>query len=141
MACTAKTTTADGVRYAIRMSPTEDAGRPWIRLGKVTKKQADTARSHIEQLIACRRTGTPLPPATQEWVASVDRNTRARLEKLGLLEVSAGNGNDLTVGVWTAEYLGKRTDVKPRTRENMSQARAFLVEFLGDNDLPSLPAG
>ena len=134
MASTEKVKIAGGSGYVIRLSPSEDSTRPRIRLGKVTKKQADTARTHIEELIASRRTGSTMPPATQQWVASADRNTRSRLEKLGLLESSTNDGVDLTVGVWTAEYIHKRTDIKPRTRENMTQARTFLMEFL-DADL------
>ena len=52
MATTEKVERGAGVSYAIRLSPSEDKTRPRLRLGKVTKKQADTARSHIEQLIA-----------------------------------------------------------------------------------------
>ncbi len=134
MASTEKIERGAGVSYAIRLSPTEDHSRPRVRLGKVTKKQADTARVHVEQLIACRRTGSTMPPATQQWVAAVDRETGSRLRELGLLDPCSGD-DETTVGDWTLEYLCKRTDIKERTRQNMSQARAFLMDFL-DDDIP-----
>ncbi|MBT3194730.1 MAG: site-specific integrase [Verrucomicrobia bacterium] len=134
MASTEKIEVAGRVRYAVRLSPSEDASRPRVRIGKVTKKQADTARTHVEQLIACKRTGSAMPPATQEWIASVDRKIRSRLEALGLLESSTGDC-ERKVGEWADECMRKRSDIKPRTRQNMMQARAFLMEFIGDDDL------
>ena len=135
MASTERIDGTGRIRYAVRLSPSEDSARPRIAIGKATRKQADTVRVHIEQLIACRRTGTTMPPTTQQWVAAVDKKMRLRLIKLGLLESSTGDG-EFTVGEWTDEYVRKRTDIKPRTRQNMMQARTFLMEFVGDDDLP-----
>ena len=47
----------NGVRYSIQLSPGENEARPKISLGKVTKKQAETAKRNIEKLINCRNTG------------------------------------------------------------------------------------
>ncbi len=135
MSSTEKMDAAAGVVYHIRLSPTENSSRPRVRLGKVTKKQADTARTHIEQLIACKRTGSTMPPATAQWLVTLDSVTRSRLNALGLLNGDRSSEDDILVGAWAADYIEKRTDIKPRTRQNMTQARAFLMEFLED-DLP-----
>lgn len=135
MSCTERIEGAVGVCYAVRLSPNEHPERPRIRLGKVTKKQADTARSHVEELVACRRTGTVMPPATQQWVTTLDQKTRIALSQIGLLGAMSPGGANIKVGEWVTEFIRKRTDIKPRTRENMTQVRMQLVEFLSE-DIP-----
>jgi integrase len=74
-----------------------------------------------------------MPSATQQWIAGLDQKLRSRLRDLELLAPS--NGDGITVGDWTAEYVRKRTDLKERTLVKLMHARTSLMEFL-DPDIP-----
>jgi hypothetical protein len=54
----------DTLRYRIRLADSEHANRPRISFGSITKRQADTVRLHIEQLVAAKKTSTAIPPHT-----------------------------------------------------------------------------
>ena len=43
--------TESGIRYYIQLSPGEDPKRPKIALGRVSRKSANTAKTHIEKVI------------------------------------------------------------------------------------------
>ena len=57
---------ANGVGYFIQLSPGENEKRPKISLGQVTKRQAETAKRNIEQLIKCKNTGDVITTAVQD---------------------------------------------------------------------------
>ncbi len=126
---------SDGKHFRVRLSESEDANRPRINLGKVTRKQAETVRGHVENLIAAKTTGTAYQPATQAWIAEAPDAIRARLEVLGLVRARKETIQH-TVAGWIADYLEKRTDIKPNTARNMRQAQAFMLEFTAPEDLP-----
>jgi hypothetical protein len=63
-----------------------DGKRRSIRLGKVNKKQAESAKLHIEELIACKTTCTAPKPTTTEWIIGLPDTIRRRLEHAGLIE-------------------------------------------------------
>lgn len=123
-----------GKQYRIRLSDTEHPDRPRVSLGKVTRRQAESVKVHVEHLIACKKTGTVVPPATQAWLTELPDSIRKRLEDL-LLVASRKRPEAFTIEDWTEDYMVKRTDIKPNTRRNMEQARSFLLEFI-PNDLP-----
>ena len=125
----------DGKHFRVRLSESEDTNRPRINLGKVTRKQAETVRGHVENLIAARTTGTAYQPATQAWIAEAPDDIRGRLETLGLVRARKQTITH-TVAGWIADYLEKRTDIKPNTARNMRQAQAFMLEFMEPEDLP-----
>ena len=136
MASIAREKTITGVRYYIQLSPGEDKGRAKIRLGRVTKKQAGSAKTHIENLIASRKTGSVIPPATQQWLADLPGMLRDRLEKL---QIAAPRDAGRRYGVveWVRRYISKRPDVKEATRRKWRDVerklRAFFRnEYIGD---------
>lgn len=121
--------------YGVKLSPGENTQRPKIALGKVTKKDAISARGHIERLIARCDTGQELPPATVEWLSGITDGLRMRLEKLGLVERSAKSR--WTVSAWVADYIKRRLDVKPDTMRKWKDVQGklnafFKVDCIGD---------
>lgn len=138
MASVSKDKTATGTRYYIQLSPGEDRGRAKIRLGRVTKKQAESAKTHVENLIASRKTASVMPPATQQWINSLPDMLRDRLEKLRLVEPRIAGS--YTVKEWTDIYLEIREkdgSTKPdtvRKLENVARRLSafFRVEKLGE---------
>jgi len=61
-----------------------DGKRRSIRLGKVSKRQAESAKGFIEDLVACLTTGTAPKNATAEWLAGLPGVIRQRVERAGL---------------------------------------------------------
>jgi integrase len=119
--------------WIVRLSPNEtgDGRRPKINLGKCNKKQATTARVHIENLISARRLGTSAPMETTGWVSSLAGGLRKRLETLGLIE-KRERDNVPSVADWTQRYIDSRHDTKSSTLSNLGMGRANLVEFFPD---------
>ena len=117
--------------YGVKLSPGENAQRPKIALGKATKRDAISAKAHIERLIARCKTGQELPTATVEWLSNVPDGLRIRLEKLGLVERSARSR--WTVKAWVADYIKRRTDVKGDTVRKWEDVQGKLNAFFIDD--------
>lgn len=132
MASVGRQITSTGTRYYVQLSPGEDQGRGKIRLGRVTKKQSESVKTHIERLIASRKTGTVIPPATQQWLSDVPEPLRDRLEFLHLVEPQ-NKGKQYSVKEWTDAYIEMRKadkGTKPDTvRKLENVARRLKVFF------------
>ena len=127
MSSIAKQTTTTGARYFIKLSAGENAQRPKIHLGAVSRKDAEAAQNNIDSLIQARKTGRVISPAVQEWLSGIPDGLRARLEKLGLIESRAKSG--WTVSGWVADYIAKRPDVKEGTRRKWRNVEGKLAAF------------
>ncbi|MEM9109389.1 MAG: hypothetical protein AAGC72_05145, partial [Planctomycetota bacterium] len=86
--------------------------RQTIRLGKVTKKQAEHVRLRIDQLLGAKLTGSPLDPDTARWVGGLDQTLQKRLGATGLIQIAAVVGLEEFID----SYIKSRTDVKPSTK-------------------------
>jgi len=128
MASVGQEKSAGGRRFYIQLSPSEDPKRPKIRLGRVSKRDAQTALVHVESLIRAKVTGTPVPPATAQWVANITESLRLRLEKLGLVERREAARYKLSK--WIDNYIKGRTDVKSPTKRKWRDVEAKLLAFL-----------
>jgi len=133
MASLTKQKTDTGTRYNIQLSPGEDERRPKIHLGAVTGRQAQSALSHIETLLKCRKTGDVMPTATQEWLNGIPDGLRSRLEKLALVEIRAKNR--WTVAAWVADYIARRPDVKEGTRRKWRDVQGKLAAFFRNDTI------
>lgn len=109
-------------RYLIQLSSGENEQRPKIHLGKVTRKQAETARMHIENLIR----GTDLQEAA-EWLKNKPECLRKRLEKIGLFRRK--NERRWTVSEWVTHYIDSRPDVKEATKRKWRDVEGKLNTF------------
>jgi integrase len=127
MACIGKQKTASGIRRYIQLSPGENESRPKISLGKVTKKQAETAKRNIESLIQCKNTGDVLSLAVQEWLGGIADGLRKRLNILGI--AAQDKGQSFTVAEWIGQYIERRPDVKQSTRKKWRDAEGKLAAF------------
>ncbi len=107
-----------------------DRRRHSIRLGRVTARQAETAKGYIEDLVACLRTGSSPRPATADWVAAVPDIIRDRLERCGLVGPRQRAASP-TLGQWLADYFDSRSDVKESTRTIWGHTRRNLLAFFG----------
>ena len=118
-----------------------DGKRPAIRLGKVSLKQAEYVKVHIEQLVGALITGHAVADETARWVAQVDQRLADKLNRVGLVPKQAV----ATVGAFIDAYILDRDDVKPSTTRHYYQARRDLVAFFGSDTAldvqPSLVEG
>lgn len=118
----------------------KDGGRKTIRLGKISVKQAETMRRFIEELITSANTGSPISPATAEWVATRPLRLRRRLERFELAAPQQRR-EQLTYSQWTERYIAGRPDVKPNTLKNYWQAHNLAAGSFGDKLLSEITRG
>jgi integrase len=128
MASIIKQKTDGGVRYMIQLSPGENEARPKISLGKVTKDQAQTAKVHIEGVIAAKNTGDIISPAIQEWLKGLSDGLRKRLAALEIIEPKK-EVQTYTVSDWVNRYIQSRPDVKAITKGKWENAANKLSAF------------
>ncbi len=112
-----------------------------IRLGKVSKKQAESVKRFIEDLVACKKTGDAPKGTTAEWLAGMPDIIRNRIERAGLIGPQKAH-HKWTLGKWLSTYIKSRKDVKGRTRVFYHQVEANLLKFFGfDRRLETINAG
>jgi hypothetical protein len=137
MASVIKQKTAKGIRHFIQLSSGENEARPKIALGKVNKRQADTAKVNIENIVKCKDTGAVASPAVQEWLDDISDGLRKRLETLNIIEPRNG-GQSHTAVEWTKLYIDSRPDVKEITRVKLQNTANKLSAFFKGQDIGSI---
>jgi integrase len=108
-----------------------DGKRRSIRLGKVNQKTAETIRTKVEYLAAAVNHGTPLDEETARWVTERDSVMYDKLAAVGLVK-QRQPAPLLTVSGFLTEYVSRRVDVKPATREVWRQVEKNLLEHFGE---------
>jgi integrase len=110
------------------------AKRQTLRLGKTTAKTAAEVCRRVELLLAARIAGTSLDRETAAWLTVLSDGLRTRFAELGLIDKpEAKKTRAATLGPFLKGYLATRTDIKPRTKNNLEQSEGWLVEFFGAN--------
>jgi len=100
----------NGSGYRIMFSD-GDGKRKSIRLGKMPKKAAMTAMSHIEAIISCRLAGqSSFPPETSAWIGNLPDDTLTKLAKAGLVSFQRH-----TLGELWKSYRKQKKGVKKST--------------------------
>ncbi|QDU55774.1 tyrosine-type recombinase/integrase [Aeoliella mucimassa] len=132
-------------RYSVQVNIGE-RNRPTFPLGQLTKKQAEAAKGHIENLLSTKRSGSILDGPTADWLARIDNSLRDRLAKYELCAPRVATKPQTAVpklGAFIDGYISKRSEeLKPRTIINLKVARGHLVEFFSvDRDLDSITPG
>ncbi|MEM6945295.1 MAG: tyrosine-type recombinase/integrase [Pseudomonadota bacterium] len=105
--------------------------RHTLRLGRVTKKQAEHVRLRIDQLLGAKLTGSPVDPDTARWVGGLDPTFQKRLGATGLIHVAAAIGLEAFID----GYIRSRRDVKASTKVMYGQTRRRLLGYF-DPDTP-----
>lgn len=104
-----------------------DGKRRSIYLGKVPKRLAEVAKLRVEHLVAAQLTGHTVDADTAAWVQRLESVMADKFASAGLIpkrEVS-------TLAPFLNAYIDGRTDVSARTRNNLQQARNYLIAFFG----------
>ena len=117
--------------------------RHTIRLGRVSKKIAETARRMIESLESAKAAGHSPDRETAEWVGRVSDEIHERLFRAGLVPRREHTGHGaITLGQHLEQYFGTLGKQKPNTARNYARARRLLEEHFGkDRTLDSITEG
>jgi integrase len=118
-------------------------GRHTIRLGRVSKKIAETARRMIEALEAATVAGQSPDRETAEWVGRLGDEIHSRLARAGLVPPREhASAKIVTLGQHLDQLFGSLGKQKPTTARNYARARRLLEEFFGkDRTLESITEG
>jgi integrase len=131
-----------GTTYRVLLR-TPSGRRHTIRLGRVSKKIAETAKRMIESLEAAKAAGHSPDRETAEWVGRVSDEIHDRLFRAGLVprREQAGEGI-VTLGQHLEQYFRTLGKQKPTTARNYARARRLLEEHFGkDRTLDSITEG
>ena len=114
-----------------------------IRLGPVTKQQAEIARNRVNSLESAQKIGCAIDAETAAWLARVEDWLYDKLVKAGLVPPRQRKEQVvLTLGQHLERYCGSRGRQKPSTVRNDARARNLLEEHFGkDRTLDSITEG
>lgn len=133
-----------GTTYRV-LSYGADGRRHTIRLGRISKQTAATARSRIEALEAARAAGVPIDAETAVWLTRLEDAIHERLAKAELVEprqTDAVRPETLTLGEFLDRYFASLGPQKRMTELNYARARRLLEEFFGkERRLVTIHAG
>jgi integrase len=107
-----------------------DGRRRSIRLGKISKRQAESVKIRIEDLVGSAINAGPIRDETSRWLAGLDETLRSKLAAVGLIK----GGSKGKLGEFIDSYiLTRQKTVKPSTKVRWGQARRLLVEKFGED--------
>ena len=114
-----------------------DGNRKVLRLGKASRKQAESFKVKLESLLTAKQTGG-LDDEVARWLAQIGDDLQAKLANLGLVE----SRMSLRLGEFIDQYIKVRDDVKATTATTYAQARRHLITFFGaDKPLRGISEG
>jgi len=105
-----------------------DGKRRSIRLGKCSLSAAHAVKAKVAALVSASLTGYALDNETATWAAELSDTMHGKLSAVGLLPKRAS----ATLGPFVDDYVARRVDVKPATKEVWRQGRLGLVGFFGE---------
>lgn len=126
-------TAANGTRSVHFRDPMTNTRRT-IRLGHVTKKDADSFKTRLERLIFSKTAGTAADSDIAKWISELDSKIAAQLAKWNFISARLDIASPHLMD-FVDDYIKSRTDTKPRTRLNHLQARGFMAEYFPKSKL------
>ena len=99
-----------------------------IRLGKVTKRDAESFKGKLESLLSAKLMGNSPDRETSLWLAELSDDLHAKLVAQELVEPRQQQGMP-TLVEFVDRYIAKRTDTKPTTLIVYRRCRNLLAEY------------
>ena len=110
--------------------------------GKMPKRDAQSVRRHLENLLSARRQRTAVCDETAAWVAAQDLAMREKLHHHGLIEKPTDAQQPETLGAFVASYITSRGDAKPTSKTVWRRCERLLLSFFdADKPLASFGVG
>jgi integrase len=115
-----------------------DGRQVTLRLGDITRRNAERMLLLVERLLEARRLGVSLDSETARWVSELSPEMAQRLAKAGLTEAK----RRITLGEFLKDYLARRPDVAIGTVKHWKKVIGRLVQYFGeDRELASITPG
>jgi len=129
----------NGKEIGWRIRWTQDDGRQLtLRLGDITRRNAERMLLLVERLLEARRLGVPLDSETAKWIKELGEDMTERLAKVGLVEAK----KNVQLGEFLRDYLARRPDVALGTVRHWKKVISRLVQYFGeDRGLASITPG
>ena len=108
-------------------------GRKGLRLGKTTKKHAQSMKLRVEEILQDQTFNRPHSSELANWINGLPQATRKRMVGVGLL---AAAPTAMTVEKLIETFLAS-ADVKPATRAAYRQTTQSLIKSLGSTKFVS----
>jgi integrase len=120
--------------------------RVTVYLGKVSLKDAESFRYHIENLAGWKFKGRNLLDDTAVWLNGRGAFLRSKLEKAGIVDPIHAEPKPekpvVPLGNFVKGYIKGRADIKLYTRRNLTTNGNYLIEYFGaDRDIASIHEG
>jgi integrase len=136
-----KTTTAYRIVHKRKRKP-----MCTIRLGAVTKQQAEVTRNRVNAIAAAQAIGCPVDADTAAWLARIEDWLYDKLVKAELVPPRARPTDEPAHAITLGEHLAKLFAARPRekktTARNEQRSRRLLEEYFGkDRTLESITPG
>ena len=117
-------------KYWIQFVCPESGKRRTLRTG-LPKKRCETVKCRIEELIACRKSGTAEDADLAGWVARLGRDLAGKLAKFGL--ITKPELTQTALGEFLDGYIATYSHLKPNTVRNFKQTRRHLVGYFTES--------
>jgi integrase len=117
----------NGLRHIEVFCP--DGQRRRLSLGRVNRRNAESVKVYIENIVGAIRTGAQLDHDTAGWLMQVDDKFHKRLVRMGLAETRKTTNAQLAK--FCDDFIAAKP-VKTNTRENLQQVRRWLVDYFGE---------
>lgn len=121
-----------------------DGKRFVVHLGQMDKRRASLVAGHVDELVAAKLSESAVKPATAIWVKGIDDALAGKLAAAGLIEPRETKEIKAvkTLQAFIAAYIQGRTDLKPRSKNNLRQAGDWLVKYFGpERRIDTITAG
>ncbi|HEX4130875.1 MAG TPA: tyrosine-type recombinase/integrase [Pirellulales bacterium] len=109
-----------------------DGKRRSIRLGKVPQKAAESIKIRVEHILAAKFAGHALDDETARWLSTLSATLMDKLAAAGLVPKRVSQAQ-ATLVAYLQDYVSRRIDVKPATKEVWGQVTRNLREHFGDD--------
>ena len=107
-----------------------DGKRRTIRLGKAPQRVAEVVKLRVELIVAAKLAGHAIDDDTSRWIGTLDQVMSDKLSAVGLIPSREAKAL-ITLDGFLTEYLARRIDVKPATKEVWQQVVRNLKEHFG----------
>ncbi|QEG15537.1 tyrosine-type recombinase/integrase [Gimesia maris] len=110
-----------------------------IQLGRVSMKNANSVRVHVERLVAAQISGSAVDDVTSFWLKKIDQTMIDKLAKVDLIK----KRESADLGKLIDDFIKlKDGDVKPRTVAKYRVVKKHLIDHFGKSQpLRTLNAG
>lgn len=108
----------------------KDGSRKAIRLGKVSKRDAESFKLKLESLLSAKLLGNSPDREASLWLLGLSDDMHAKLADFELTEPRRPK-SDCTLAGFVDSFIVGRTDMKSTTLDHYRRGRKYLVEFFG----------